>query len=123
VLQMQAPINFVFPKISRPQSAGTNWELFQPSQMMPGDQGIHFSEAKPHIFSGAIEDRPDASFYFEPTLSLESPLPLTAYVQAHQWSVDSLFSAGDKNRMSFLMDQSSGHALENQVKDMPVDTV
>jgi hypothetical protein len=62
VLQMQAPFNFVFPNISRPQSAGTSWELFQPFQRMPGDQGIHFSEAKPHMFSGAIEDRPDASF-------------------------------------------------------------
>ncbi len=75
---MQAPINIVFPKISRPQSAGIDWELFQPSQGMPVDQGIHFSEAKPHIFSGAIEDRPDASFFLEPTLSLESSphLPL-----------------------------------------------
>jgi hypothetical protein len=76
---MQAPINFVFPKISRPQSAGTSWELFQSSQRMPGDQGIRFSGAKPHFSSGAIEDRPDASFCLEPTLSLESPshlLPL-----------------------------------------------
>jgi hypothetical protein len=89
---MQAPINFVFPKISRPQSAGTSWELFQPSQRMPEDQGIHFSGAKPHIFSGAIKDHPDASFYLEPTLSLESPLPLTASVQAYHWPVESSFS-------------------------------
>ncbi len=60
---MQAPINFVFPMISCPESAGTNWELFQPSQGMPGDQGIHFLEAKAHIFPGTIKDRPDSSFF------------------------------------------------------------
>jgi hypothetical protein len=48
--QMQAPIIFVFPKISSPQSAGINWELSQPSQRMPVDQGIQLSEAKPQVF-------------------------------------------------------------------------
>jgi hypothetical protein len=50
VLLMQAPINFVFPKISFPQSAGTSWEMFQPSQRIPGEQGINFSGAMPHFF-------------------------------------------------------------------------
>jgi hypothetical protein len=110
---MKAPIIFVFPKISSPQSAGTNWELSQPSQEMPVDQGIYFSEAKPHIFSGTIEDRTDARFYLEPNLSLEGPLPLTFSVQAHHWPVDFPSSVGDKNRLSFLMDQSTGQVLES----------
>ncbi len=78
---------------------------------MPGDQGIYFLEAEPHIFSGTIEDWPDASFYLEPTLSLESPLPVS--LQAYHWPVDSSSSVGVKNRLSFLMDQSSGQALES----------
>ncbi len=113
MLQMQPPINFVFPKISSPHSAGTNWELSQPSQEMPVEQGTHFSEAKPHNFSGTIEDRTDASFYLEPTLSLEGPLPLTSSVQAYHWPVDCSSSVGDKNRLSFLMDQSTGQVLES----------
>jgi hypothetical protein len=90
VFLMQAPIIFVFPKISFPQSAGINWELSQPSQGMPVDQGIHFSEAKPQVFFGTIEDRKDSSFFLEPTLSLESPLPPTTSVQACHWPFDPL---------------------------------
>jgi hypothetical protein len=52
---MQAHINFVFPKISRPQSSGTSWELFPPSQSLPGDQGIHFFGAKPHFFLAQLK--------------------------------------------------------------------
>ncbi len=52
-------------------------------------------------------------FFLEPTLSLEDPLPLTTSVQAHHWSVDCHFSVGDKNRLSFLMDQSTGQVLES----------
>ncbi len=52
---MQAPIIFVFPKISSPQSTGTNWELSHPSQGMPVDQGIHFSEAKPQVFLAQLK--------------------------------------------------------------------
>ncbi len=56
---------------------------------MPVDYGIHFSGARPHIVSGTIEDRRDASFYLEPTLSRESPLHITTSVQAYHWPVDS----------------------------------
>ncbi len=77
------------------------------------DQGIHFSEAKPHIFSGTIEDQTDASFYLEPTMSLEGPLPLTSSVQAYHWPVDFPSSVGDKNLLSFMMDQSTGQVLES----------
>jgi hypothetical protein len=55
VFLMQAPIIFVFPKISFPQSAGINWELSQPSQGMPVDQGIHLSEAKPQVFLAQLK--------------------------------------------------------------------
>ncbi len=77
------------------------------------DQGINFSEAKPHIFSGTIEDRTDASFYLEPTLSLEGPLPLTFSVHAYHWPVDFPSSVGENNRLSFLMNQSTGQVLES----------
>ena len=70
------------------------------------DQGIHFSEAKPQVFLGTIEDRKDSSFFLEPSLSLESPLPPTTSVQACHWPVDSRFSVGERNRLSSLMDQS-----------------
>jgi hypothetical protein len=55
VLQMQAPINFVFQKISFPQSAGTNWELYKTSQGMPVDQGIDFSATFPHFFQTQLK--------------------------------------------------------------------
>jgi hypothetical protein len=104
--QMQAPIIFVFPKISFPQSAGINWELSQPSQRMPVDQGIQLSEAKPQVFFDTIEDRKDSKLFLEPSLSLESPLPSTPSVQACLWPVDFCSSVGERNRLSSLMDQS-----------------
>jgi hypothetical protein len=77
------------------------------------EQGKHFSEAKPHIFSGTIKDRTFSSFYLKPTLSLEGPLPLTSSFQAYHWHVDFPSSVGDKNRLSSLMDQSTGQGLES----------
>ena len=114
---MQAPINFVFQKISFPQSAGTNWELYKTSQGMPVDQGIHFSVTYPHIFSNTIEDRKDSHPSLEPTLSLEGPLPLSNPVQARHWPVDSHFSVGDWNQLSSLMDQSAGQGITGQGMD------
>jgi hypothetical protein len=114
VLQMQAPINFVFQKISFPQSAGTNWELYKTSQGMPVDQGINFSSTVPHFFSNTIEDRKDSHPSLEPTLSLEGPLPLSNPVQARHWPVDSLASVGDRNQLSSLMDQSAGQGSAGQ---------
>ncbi len=58
-----------------------------------------------------MEDRSDSCFYLEPTLSLESSFPSATSVQAHHWPVDFPSSVGDQNRLSSLMDQSTGQGL------------